>query len=99
MLVFIILMYLISAAHWILEAIFTVPRGSDVSGWIVKQSTVYVGASVALLTANVVLSDAIVLWRMCLLWKSNTSVLVLGVVLWLTTLGLSFVVVLGLHEL
>ncbi|KAI0030278.1 hypothetical protein K488DRAFT_87913 [Vararia minispora EC-137] len=85
MFLLIILMFLLSAAHWAFQVAFVS------SNWLVREEAVLQPGAVpiALETVNVLLSDAIVLWRMCVLWRNDVAILVLAGVLWLVNIGVS----------
>ncbi|KAI0030281.1 hypothetical protein K488DRAFT_87917 [Vararia minispora EC-137] len=83
MLALIALMFLISATHWMLQIITT-----DSGALFLEHSIAIDLASPALGTANIVLSDAIVLWRMCLLWNNSAAILAIAAALWLPVVGL-----------
>ncbi|KAI0030277.1 hypothetical protein K488DRAFT_87912 [Vararia minispora EC-137] len=89
MLALIIIMFLLSAAHWSSQVAFDYSIHPTADFWISKRFLPAIACSLIFLTANVLLSDAIVLWRMYILWKNNVAVPIIGVVLWIVTLGLS----------
>ncbi|KAI0026601.1 hypothetical protein K488DRAFT_75218, partial [Vararia minispora EC-137] len=73
-------------AHWASQIAFNIHRSSP-ADLRFEHLLPPDAASVVFLTVNILLSDAIVLWRMCILWRKNIVVLTLAVMLWLATLG------------
>ncbi|KZV70408.1 hypothetical protein PENSPDRAFT_579405, partial [Peniophora sp. CONT] len=85
MLAAVLFMYAVSLTHWVLQMITlqsaNVPYRESV---LVKTTVPFV-----LLSLNVVLSDAIVLWRMCVLCNQHSFARSLALFLLLSTIGLT----------
>ncbi|KZV67783.1 hypothetical protein PENSPDRAFT_653796 [Peniophora sp. CONT] len=96
------LMYTLSLVHWaVYLRYFSISANQAASGDpIVASYPVYTAATVkvtllTLLSINTLMSDSIVLWRMYIVWNKAFVALALGAALLVTSLGLSFVNILG----
>ncbi|VDC05459.1 unnamed protein product [Peniophora sp. CBMAI 1063] len=87
------LMYALSLAHWCFSLrCFHIWTRTPLDLFIAdKEINALNRALLSLLSFNTILSDSIVLWRMCVVWDRNKPVIVFGVTLLVTTLGLNIV--------
>ncbi|VDC06863.1 unnamed protein product [Peniophora sp. CBMAI 1063] len=85
-------MYAFSLAHWAVSVqYFTADAHAINQSGNDNDVVPPVTALVVLLTLNAVMGDAIVLWRMCVVWKNKRPILVFAVGLALVTLALNIV--------
>ncbi|VDB85183.1 unnamed protein product [Peniophora sp. CBMAI 1063] len=97
------LMYTLSLIHWAIALrCFTVLPKYAMSGAPLSFQTHIKGLDISLLivfSLNAVMSDSIVLWRMCVVWERTSSVRMIGAVLLIATLGLNIANIVVLHRI
>ncbi|KZV70401.1 hypothetical protein PENSPDRAFT_444456 [Peniophora sp. CONT] len=81
----VLVMYAISLIHWVLQLLLIQPLGASFELLEIAESL----GPLVLLSANVILSDAIVLWRMCVLCNQHIIARALAVTLLSSTIGLT----------
>ncbi|VDC03301.1 unnamed protein product [Peniophora sp. CBMAI 1063] len=94
------LMYAMSLTHWaIFLQCYTLQShgvAAIVDGELPTNDVYTLGvALLALLSFNTVISDSIVLWRMCVVWDRARPMLVMSAILLVTTLGLNIANIVG----
>jgi len=80
----IITMFLVSATHWFLQ-VFLIPANYSSAARGFAVAVDLEPAPSATLIANILLSDAIVLWRACVVWKKNKYIVTFSVFLVIAT--------------
>ncbi|KZV66935.1 hypothetical protein PENSPDRAFT_67793 [Peniophora sp. CONT] len=84
------IMYTLSLTHWAISLrYFTKMANLAPTGQPFPDDHPLDTAFIALLLLNAVMSDSIVLWRMCAVWKNARPILIFGTVLLVTTTALN----------
>jgi len=94
MLIVIVVMYIMSLVHWIFQAV-SVPLNFDPNVGSTLDPEV---TPLSLLTVNIILSDAIVLWRTWVIWKRVNWVLALSAVLLFVNFIVSLINIVKINE-
>ncbi|VDB85220.1 unnamed protein product [Peniophora sp. CBMAI 1063] len=92
-------MYTVSLIHWAITLRSYIsladPSVLELSWFAPSVDVMWELAIVALLSINAVISDSIVLWRMCIVWEKNRLILTFAVILLVTTLALNITNIAG----
>ncbi|KZV60431.1 hypothetical protein PENSPDRAFT_644281 [Peniophora sp. CONT] len=85
------LMYILSLTHWTVSLRFFTLRTIMINDYLEFPLPLYALDVVilTLLSLNVVMSDAVVLWRMCVVWERARPAVALATVLMITTIGVN----------
>ncbi|KZV59878.1 hypothetical protein PENSPDRAFT_760281 [Peniophora sp. CONT] len=87
-------MYMLSLAHWAVflhcfaEYAKLAPTGTDFIIFLNDSDVIQI-ASLTLFSLNAIMSDSIVLWRMCAVWERARTIFAFGAAMLVTTLGLN----------